>query len=633
MVKIKDILKFITWLCVITGYASVFSYVNVYYSVSFAVLFTFSIYLDYRRTIVIPRWILNAASAAVLVFSFLHITTEYLVEPVLDALLILTAIKLLDERKFRDYMQIHMMCMFLLLGSSLISFSIIFLVYFLILITLSTASLVLLAYFSHDSEMVISKETLSSVVRQSLLICSIAIPASAIFFLILPRTNYPLLSFLNKLGPARTGFTDTVSLGAVSEIQEDANVIFRAEMIQIDDRMLYWRGIVLDRFDGTSWKSSGEYSKAYKMPDHGRAIHQTIYLEPYDNKYLFALDKPISITLDKATMFRRMHQLQIGANRKTRYEAISALSEVLPESEIDRERYLQLPSNFSPKIRELANSISYGGDEMETVRSIMRFLRQGNYKYSMDSLPVSEEPLEDFLFSQKRGNCEYFASSLAVMLRAAGVPARLVGGYKGGYFNRAGGYYMVLQSNAHVWVEAYSTTHGWVRIDPTPPLDSALTEYTAAFFMRLRVLADTFNYLWAKFVVSYDFSKQLLILRKIGSSFRQADFKFDRSLTEYKKYASALFAAVILAFLIYYLSRCVRTRHEKLMSRFLKRMDSYGYEKGCSEGLEEFVARIDREDLRDAALIFVTEFQKIYYKDLAFTNDDVKRLEASLKNL
>ena len=124
------------------------------------------------------RLVWNLIAVAVLVYSFSRITPDYLIEPILNACLILIAIKLLEEKKFRDYMQIYALCMFLLIGSSLISFSVIFLLYFCLLFALSTASLMLLAYFSQEEEMVITRNNMVKILQHAILICVISIPAS-----------------------------------------------------------------------------------------------------------------------------------------------------------------------------------------------------------------------------------------------------------------------------------------------------------------------------------------------------------------------------------------------------------------------------------------------------------------------
>ncbi len=469
MVRVVDILKIITYLSVLTGYAAIYRFTGLYYTFCFVVLILLAVYLDYRRIVHVPRWCVNAISLVVLVASVRRVDSDHLVEPILDALIILIALKLIEEKKFRDYMQIYAMSMFLLIGSTLMSFGVNFLFYFATLITLATMSLILLCYFTQDPEMAISRENMMKIGFQALLICAIALPSSSLFFLILPRTNFPFFNFFNKSGYGRSGFTDTVSLGEIADIQDDDAVIFRAEMGRIGDQDLFWRGIVLDEFDGASWRSSDEDQGILYRSLRGTGreeIQQTIYLEPYGNKYLFALDKPVSVVLYQA---RRVIHLERAPKdhiyERVRYTALSIPQDVLPEAQIDRARHLRLPPDYSPPIRELSEKVVAGlSSEEERVKALMKFTKFGEYQYSLKGLPVSKTPLEDFLFKSKRGNCEYFASSLAVMLRMAGIPARLVGGYRGGYYNRTANYYMVLQKNAHVWVEAFVEGKGWVRL-------------------------------------------------------------------------------------------------------------------------------------------------------------------------
>jgi protein-glutamine gamma-glutamyltransferase len=262
MVKVDCILQILTYLVVLISYASVFEYVEPHHSICFGLLLAVSIFLHRHRVVRIPRWALNIISPAVLLASLSAVRTEYLVEPVLGALLVLISIKLLEQKSFRDYAQIFAMCIFLLIGSSLLSLSMAFIGYFALIALLSTAALILLAYFAQDSEIVIPGSTLTRVLVQSLLICAIALPSSLLFFIILPRANYPIFSFLNRDGHAMSGFSDSIRLGEISKIHEDNNVVFRAEMAQIDERDLYWRGIVLDQFDGVSWKHGGSRTRA-----------------------------------------------------------------------------------------------------------------------------------------------------------------------------------------------------------------------------------------------------------------------------------------------------------------------------------------------------------------------------------
>ncbi len=637
MVKISNILQIITYLVVVISYAAVFQYVELYYSLSFGFLFALSVYLNFNRFIKISRWILNSISIVVLTVSVLTVTTDYLVEPVLGALVVLIAIKLLDEKAFRDYAQIFAMCIFLLIGSSLLSLNITFLGYFSLMALLSTTALILLAYFAQDPAITIHRSALNKVLLQSLLICGIALPGSLIFFVILPRTNYPILSFLNREGYARAGFTDSINLGEISEIQENNAVIFRAEMSPVNQQDLYWRGIVLDKFDGRSWRNSGNHVKSKPILAGDRQIDQVIYLEPYGNNYLFALDKPKSIFLRHVEHSNDLtYSLPEYFHYRIRYEATSVISDFLPDKSASHSQYLQLPAYFSPKISQLVAELSSGKQGAEAAKALLGFFRRGDFSYSMKKLPTSENPLEDFLFQNRSGNCEFFASSLAVMLRMAGVPARLVGGYRGGYYNQAAGYYMVLQNNAHVWVEAYlPEKRGWLRIDPTLYSRADASIGTGqSLFMRLKLTMDTFNYYWYKFIINYDFSKQLALIRKLKATIQKPDVQIGLAKNKIKKYLRYLLAIPLIVFFIYAVFRAARKRpQDKSIARFQDRMSQLGYERRDYEGLEEFAARIEDQNLRRKAQQFVNKFESIYYKDRNFNSDDRKLLNRHISEL
>jgi transglutaminase-like putative cysteine protease len=637
MLRIKTIVNLITYTCVLIGYISVYSHVNLYYSLVFAVMFSLAAYLDYNKPINIPRLPLTILSLCIIAISIFRASSDFIVEPALDALIILIAIKLLEDKKFRDYMQILAMCMFLLMGSCLLSLSIAFLVYLTLFLFLTTSALLILTYFSQDPELVMRKAQITKTLYHSCLITCISLPASLLFFIILPRTNYPLFSFLNKETYAVSGFGDSVKLGQVSEIQEDNGAIFRAEMGKVNEAELYWRGIVLDKFDGTSWAGSGARSVQAPPPEEREAIKQTIYLEPYGNKYLFALDAPISIRLKNRT-YSSSDEYSLGSfiYDRIRYTALSSPSGFLPEKDIDRAHYLALPRGFSPAIKNLVERLTQDKGETDKIQLLLHFLKWGKFKYSMVNLPVSGAPLEEFLFKSKFGNCEYFASSLAVMLRMAGIPTRLVGGYLGGYYNDAGRYYLVLQKNAHVWVEAY-TAGGWMRLDPTPDATGipGAALHTSPF-LRIRILMDTFNYYWYKLIINYDFRKQLMILERIRSTFRKPhleNFRFSLSDIPVKGLIAFVLTPLAILFVVYGISARGRSPGERLMATFQKRMDQLGYSRRPGEGLEELVSRMEPGDLRDRASGFVDDFERIFYRDREFSKEELRNLRERIKTL
>ena len=634
-IKIEDIVKTITYSTGLIGFISVFKHISFIYSAIFIVLCLLAVYFDLKKSFHMPRWFLNLTAVAVILLSFFRLSFDNLVVPAVEGLLILLSIKFLEEKRFRDYMQIYLISLFLLSGSALLTIDIEFSIYFLIMIFLLTVSIVLLTYYSQEPDLELSKTTILKIVLKSLLIPLISIPMTLFLFIILPRTSYPFFNFLNRAEKAKTGFTDNVRLGAVSGIQEDATAIFRAHMEKIDERHLYWRGIILDHFDGTSWK--GSQSDATHMSDEmglkGEKVKQTIYMEPYENRYLFALDKPYLITLKDIKKYGDLtFSLPKEVDKRIRYDAVSILSDVIFEEGIDKNKYLQLPENISPEIIALVKGLTSGKERGETVKSILTFLKGGNYKYSLENLPVSRTPLDDFLFKHKRGNCEYFASAMTVMLRIADIPARLVGGYRGGYYNEIGKYYMVPQKNAHVWVEAY-IDKGWIRLDPTPASIEGFVSHRMDMLFKIRLALDTINYYWNAFVISYDFEKQISLFHKIQSGIKKPEIKLSINKEKLIKYLVIPAVLSLSVFILYVLISGRKSKEERLIALFLKRMERHGYTKGKSRGLEEFVAEIRADDLKHETCRFVKEFEEKFYKDRRLTKEDAKKLKNIIKNI
>lgn len=635
-IRIGDAVKIITYLIGMAGFASNFRHINYGYALLFIALCGLSVYFERRGKFPIPRWVLNICALAVLFISFYRLNLDNIVIPALEGLLLLLSIKFLQEKKFRDFMQIYTIVVFLLAGSSLMSIDMEFLLYFMALLFLLGLAIVLLAYYTQNPALVLPGKTVLKIILNSLLIPLVSIPLTLFMFVILPRTNYPFFKFLNRAEKAQSGFTDNVRLGEVSSIQEDSSIIFRARMPRLDNEVLYWRGIVLDYYDGKSWRNL-QRDTPVQVHLTGKRVEQTIYIEPYENKYLFALDKPLHIALRDATSHNDLtFSLAQNIGRKLRYEAVSVLSEVIPEHGIDEDKYLQLPEGISRETIDLVAGLVRGKrqDTEETIRLLLKFLREGDYKYSFRSLPITQEPLEAFLFKYKYGNCEYFASAMAVMLRLAQVPSRLVGGYMGGYYNEAGGYYIIPQKNAHVWVEAYVKDKGWVRLDPTPVFAADFSSAGKDFFLRTRLLFDTINYYWNAFIINYDFEKQTTLLLKIRSGISKP--KIDLKGLAIKKeklipYAAGIVFIAGTGFIIYALIFRRKKGEEILLMLFFKRLGRYGYTKQKSQGLEEFAAGIQDEGLRLAAYKFVGEFQRHFYRDEGLTKKDMKILRSLIK--
>jgi protein-glutamine gamma-glutamyltransferase len=633
MLRIDNLVSIITYLIVCIACGSVVKYINPFIATSFILLCIASVYIETGKYKHLPGIILTLSSVAMIVLLVLRIESTDFVMPSLEAVVILIAIKLLQKKQFRDYMQIYAMSLLLLAGSTLINIDIFFMLYFISLVLLLNCATVALAYYSEDASWEIDYQTALKIMGKTSWIALIAIPLTACFFIILPRTNYPLLSFLNLGKVSRAGFTDRVHLGDVSDIQANSEVVFRAQVARQHEDDLYWRGMALDHFNGKVWKSTDQSPLAGELQGEKSGVKQTIYLESYDNKHLFALDKPIDIQRVTRKRTRTLGRpAEPNGSGKLKYLATSIPSRLFKEPLSSPDRHLQVPETLSPRVRNLVKSLVAGKSKAEHVDSLVSHLRRVDYQYALKDLPLSDNPIEDFLVNTKVGNCEYFASSLAIMLRLAEIPSRVIGGYRGGSYNELGKYYVVTQSEAHLWVEAYLDGKGWMRLDPTPAVRAAAKYHKLnELIKKISVALDTINYYWSILVINYSFKDQLNMINDIARSANQ--FKMKINYSHIGLYGSAVLVVVVILFLCSQYRFRRRTPEAKLIDEFNKAMDRHGYHRRKNEGLEEFLSQIMDSDLKHKAHHFVHAFQEIYYRDLPFRKPEIRRLKQIIVDL
>ena len=636
-IKIEYAVNIISYLIGIIGFVGIYEHIYGGYSIFFLFTLLISIYFEYRKSFYIPRWILTVFSVLVILFFLYKFDSSELITQTLEALLVLLGIKFLEKKQVRDYMQIYAIALFLLSGLGLMTLGIDFVIYFLILIFLLSVAFVLLTYYAQDNTLEFSKRSMVKLIVKCLWIPLLAIPLSVVMFVILPRTQYPLLDFLNRPDRAKTGFTDRVRLGEVSNIQEDTSIIFRANMEKVDENILYWRGIALDYFDGTSWRSFEKrlFVANAKTRIEGRRIRQMIYLEPYQNIYLFGLDKPVFISTRYVKKYDDLsYSSSIFIERRMRYEVLSIIGDAIEDENIDEERYLQVPESVSSRIVDLVNSITRGKERSGKIGSLYAFLHDGAFKYSLQNLPVSKNPLETFLFESRYGNCEYFASTLAIMLRIAGIPSRVIGGYRGGYYNDVGQYYLIPQKNAHVWVEAFTPQKGWLRYDPTPAsIENFAFPLQGDSLLKARVFLDTVNYYWYAFIINYNLEKQISFLHKVRTGIKKPSLKFKFNKDAFLKYLIIALLIAGMIFIIRLFTIPKKPQEKRLLSAFLQKMEKHGYRKKTSQGLEEFVSQIDDDRLREQASAFVRSFEEIYFHDRVFTREHISGLRDILTSM
>ncbi len=634
-IKIGVLVHLLSYTIGITGFLSVVRHIDIVYTIIFITLIGISFYSGYRQLNLIPRWFLNIIAFVFVAFTFTRLTLEDPVTPIIEALLILLAIKYLETRAIKDHLQIYLISILLLAGSALLSINIEYLLYLISIMFMISLAIVSLTFYSQDKDLMLDIKVIKSLLLKSTVIPLSAIPLTAFLFFILPRTSYPLLNFLNK-DTKVVGFSDTVRLGEVSNIQIDNAIVMRVKMSPIPSDKLYWRAITFDYFDGIGWRNSD--SEALSRPillfEEGEIISYTVYLEPFDNRYLPHLDKPLRSSIKDVTFHGDLtFSLPQGITRRVRYDGESVISDVLPENVVDRQKYLQLPGMEIERIQVLTNQIISNKDELSVAIAISNFLKYGDFKYSITSLPITNNPINDFLFKYKYGNCEYFASAMTVMLRVKGIPARMVGGYRGGIYNELGGYYRVLQKNAHVWVEAYIVNIGWVRFDPTPSAE--LFSSKIGLLDKLGMIFDTINFHWNALIVNYDLYKQISLLNKLRQNVQRFRLNLDL-IRDNLFYIFFLLMFSITLFLIILYRRTSFFKkvsyEEKIIKEFLAIMRKKGYTKANSEGLEEFANKISTYKIRVKALEFIRAFESYFYKDKKLTKYEYERLRSLLRS-
>lgn len=585
--RAEDTLFTLSALIILVSFTGVAPHISTPISGLFLLILSLSIILHVKK-ITISNWIINVLSVILLLYPLLGFTLEDIVMPSVEALTLITSVRFLGKKGAREYLQIYLLSVLLLGASTLFDISWSFLIRLIILFLLCLFSVLLLTYFRETSQSIIDRRNLIDLLKYAVIIAVLSIPISFIFFFILPRTPNPLLDI--GLAKSKTGFTSTVSLGSVSSIEEDRSVVMRVYMKPLEERALYWRMITFDTFTGTKWLKEETIDDNYTVK--GQKIQYTISFEPSFENYLPALDYPSMIFLRGVLVEEpAIFKTNFTIDRQIKYTAESYLNFVIEES-IPSKVYLQLPDNLSERFKRLTEDITKGAvNEEEIALRILNFLN--SYDYSLKELPKGNAPVDDFLFNTKKGNCEYFATSMALMLRFKGIPARVVGGFRGGSYNNLGGYYIVRASDAHLWVEAWLSGK-WSRFDPS---GTRVIRTSEPFILNL------IDYIWSSYVINYDFKSQL----KLFQTLRKPDLKLKKEL---------LIIPIFLIFIILLIKLVKHQNHSRTpLYRFLKILKKAGYERERTEGLEEFVSKISDSALREKSLEFVQSYYNIYFRD------------------
>jgi transglutaminase-like putative cysteine protease len=448
-----------------------------------------------------------------------------------------------------------------------------------------------------------------------------ALPLALVFWLLFPRFAGPLWHIPSDSQTAASGLSDTMSPGDISQLALSDEVAFRVrfESATPPNRERYWRGPVLDLFDGHTWSRSASLQNgAPALKPLGPSYKYTVMMEPHRHRWIFMLDWPSSWNLPHSELSSDYTLMQaeplsrpvdvVGASY-TQVQSTESLSDRT------RSRDLRLPREPNPRTAQLARELrSAHPDDMELLQAVLAMFTRQPFFYTLNPPKLSDDSVDEFLFNTKRGFCGHYASAFAALARAAGIPARVVTGYQGGTLNPYGDYWILRQSDAHAWTEVWIEGRGWVRIDPTAAIaperverglaDAASADESLAspwqrrtlWFSGWRLRFDAVKEIWRERILDFDQDSQrrLLEFLKIPEPDGQ-------------KLVMVLAAAMslVLAWLTWQVRRELAPRSKdetaRAYARLCAKLAAAGMPRLPHEGAEAFAQRVARlrPDLAD----------------------------------
>ncbi|HUA78788.1 MAG TPA: DUF3488 and transglutaminase-like domain-containing protein [Dyella sp.] len=361
-----------------------------------------------------------------------------------------------------------------------------------------------------------------------------SLPLALFAFMLLPRLSSPIWGTSNQQA-AHTGLSDHMSPGDFTQLLTDDTAAMR---VSFDGQpppssLRYFRTFVLWNYDGRDWTRLELPSDAPIPVEAGDTISYHISLEPSHQRILPMLDVPVQTPSDSQTHAdgEVFSDKPVGDARQ--YTARSALRYRLqPNLDVaTRMQALQLPTGFDPRARALAEQWRqrYGHDDAAIIRAALTMFHNDGFSYTLLPAPLGHDAVDDFLFNTHEGFCEHYASAFTILMRAAGIPARVVTGYQGGYWNTIGQYLLVRNSDAHAWSEVWLEGHGWVRVDPTAAVrptrisqgaasaaGGQLPWYESGMVESARNQWDIVNRWWNQSVIGFDALRQRGLLTPFG---------------------------------------------------------------------------------------------------------------------
>lgn len=446
-------------------------------------------------------------------------------------------LKLLEIHGKRDIYVIVYLAFIVAVTQFLYEESILMALYILLVCGVLLATLI--TQNSQAPQTLAALKTAATIILQSL-------PLALVLFVLFPRLEAPRWSWLDDDTRAKSGLSNTLEPGSIAELSLSPELVFRVKFAGDlpPPAQRYWRGPIYANFDGVSWRAPpvlGRENNPDQPTFNGPSYAYTLMMEPQKQNWVFALEMPTAFAegLRRNGLYQLLTQKNPGERAEYQISSVPAFN-TGGISKSEHQENLQLPGKPSERIVDLVKQLHSEQTSPERfISQLLQHFRQENFHYTLSPEPMPDKPIETFLFERRAGFCSHYATAFVYLLRVAGIPARVVGGYQGGRFNPVGGFLEVRQADAHAWAEAWLDQRGWVRFDPTAAIAPERIEQGidvdlqiasgAVNFSSVRLSAETLSWLqqsrqlwqsveyhWQRWVINYDTVNQQAFLQQLG---------------------------------------------------------------------------------------------------------------------
>ncbi|MDP3876605.1 MAG: DUF3488 and transglutaminase-like domain-containing protein [Methylobacter sp.] len=558
-------------------------------------------------------------------------------------------IKLLELNKKRDVYLVSYLAFIVAASQFLYQQTIAMAVYSLLVCCVLLAALVAV-----NSDRLQNKAAL----RTAATIMMQALPLTAIIFVLFPRVQAPTWALMdNDNKQAQSGLSETLEPGSINRMALSPKLAFRVKFNgePPPKNQLYWRGPVFSYTDGTVWTMSHNDNVVYyqdKLTFSGKAYRYTLLLEPQNHQWVYALDMPeqFDATLRRNGNYQLISRTKPGnAAEYTLVSYPQFNTGYLTKTEY-REN-LQLPDMSSQRIVDLVKQLHGFEAQPELfIQQVLDYFRQQHFSYSLQPPLMKNNPIEHFLFETRNGFCEHYATAFVYLMRVAGIPARVVGGYQGGEFNAVGRFLEIRQANAHAWAEVWLDGKGWSRVDPTTAIAPDRVEQDVNVQQQVKTgsvslspikaksgdeqfglkqaeqLWNSLDYHWQRRIVRYGTENQAMLFSFMGLV----------SLVEIVFWMTASIGLALLLLAVFLLRNLHKQEAPavKAYRQFCRKMAKAGVVIGIGEGANDFAirAKITKPERADLIDDITQIFVRLRYQR-SVCKHDLKLLKKRIKAL